>query len=126
MTTLDDTISAKIITEMRGAEKIVFRINLNGNDCNSIRVFQNFRFFFKKSNGDKFSRRIFFVPPHNSQRTDANTDATNNTTHTNTNKHITHFQHRYRPTSFQVARGLHSYARTVVSCMIRTCWPNSE
>ena len=59
---------------------------------------------------------VFFFepsPPHNSQRIDANTDATNNTTHTNTNKHITHFQHRYRPTSLQVARGLHSYAKTV-------------
>ena len=32
-------------------------------------------------------------------------------THT---KHNTHFQHRYRPTSLQVARGLHSYAMTVV------------
>ena len=29
-------------------------------------------------------------------------------------KHITHFQHRYRPTSFQVARGLHKM----------TCSPN--
>ena len=74
-----------------------------------------FAFFFEPS------------PPHNSQRIDANTDATNNTTktthantylhiltHTNTTKHhqhttrhITHLQHRYRPTSFQAARGLH-------------------
>ena len=59
-------------------------------------------------------------PPHYSQRIDANTDATNkttNTTHTTTyhhiptqrttTKHITHFQHRYRPTPFQVARGVH-------------------
>ena len=28
-------------------------------------------------------------------------------TQPNTTKHNTHFQHRYRPTSFQVARGLH-------------------
>ena len=65
-------------------------------------------------------------PPYNSQRTDANTDATNNTTHTNTYSHITHFQHRYRPTSLQVARGLHSHTRTVVSCVMRTCSPDSE
>ena len=31
------TISAKMITEMRGADFIVFRINKNGNDCNSMR-----------------------------------------------------------------------------------------
>ena len=41
-------------------------------------------------------------------------------THTNTYLQITHFQHRCRPTSFQVARGLHSYARTVLSCTMRT------
>ena len=64
--------------------------------------------------------------------------ATNNTTktsHTNTcshnqtqtnHKHITYFQHRYRPTSFQVARGLHSKTRTVVSCMKRTCSHDRE
>ena len=80
----------------------------------------------KICNGENSSRDIFlklqtsfwsfFEPssPHNSQRIDANTDATNNTTktkHTNTtkhnqtqpnttkHKHITHFQHRYMPTS---------------------------
>ena len=133
-------------------------------------------FFFKKKIRinlktvmEKFSRGIFSViadvvlvffepsSPHNSQRIDGNTDATNNTTkttHTNTYYHIlahtntyykhipphtttyqhnqtppthnTHFQHRYRPTSFQVARSLHSYARTVVSCMIRTCSANKD
>ena len=96
---------------------------------------------------------VFFLepsPPHNSQRIDANTDATNNTTktthqhmlshtvtychilthtnttehHQNTTKHNTHFQHRYRPASFQVAPGLHSNTRTVLSCMMRTCSPN--
>ena len=40
---------------------------------------------------------------------------------TTKHKHITQFQHRYKPISFQVARGLHKYARTVVSCMTRTC-----
>ena len=73
-------------------------------------------------------------PPHNSQRIDANTDSTNNTmkttltTQTNITKHNqtqTHhpFQHRYMATPFQVARGLHSHAGTVVSCMLRTCSP---
>ena len=83
----------------------------------------------KFRNGDKSFRGTFFLklqisfgsfffffkpsPPHNSQRIDANTDATNNTTkttHSNTYWHIlthgehnTHFQHRYRPTSLQVA-----------------------
>ena len=50
-------------------------------------------------------------------------------THTGTYEHILthhHFQHRCRPTSFQVARGLHSYARTVVSCMMWTCSFNKE
>ena len=41
-------------------------------------------------------------------------------------KHNTHFQHRCRPTSFQVARGLHSYTRTVVSCMMRACSADQE
>ena len=36
------TILVKIISEMRGADLIVFRINENGNDCNSVR-FKNFR-----------------------------------------------------------------------------------
>ena len=41
------TISAKIITEMRGADLIVFRINYNGNDCNSMQ-FKIFRVNKKK------------------------------------------------------------------------------
>ena len=76
-----------------------------------------------------YRHRFFFgtliFSPHNSQRIGANADATNSTTttimttHSNTHKHTTQthhatphqahslFQHRYRPTSFQVARGLH-------------------
>ena len=71
---------------------------------------------------------FFFEPssPHNSQRIAGNQQHNEDNTyqhkltHTNTTKHNTHFQHRHRPTSFQVARGLHSYARTVVSCMSQT------
>ena len=118
-----DTIFRKMITEMRGAD-LIFRIIY-------IRFLNQY-----KPQCKKFLRGTFFY--HKSQRIDANTDATNNTTktslttqcityqhipiHTNAHKHrhITHFQHRYRPTSFQVARGLHSYARAVASCMIRT------
>ena len=71
-----------------------------------------------------YRRRFFFSffnrhhHTYNIQRIDANTDATNNTTkttpfqhrlpHANTTKHNTHFQHRYRPASFRVARALHS------------------
>ena len=47
-------------------------------------------------------------------------------THRHIPTHNTHFEHRYRPTSLQVARGLHSYTRTVVSCMMWTCSPNRE
>ena len=71
--------------------------------------------FFLKLQTSFFSSQP--SPPHNSQRIDANTDATGKTTHTTTYYHIltqpnttkpnTQFQHRYRPTSFQVARGLH-------------------
>ena len=113
-TTVDqvNTISAKIITEMRGADLI---------DCNSMR-FQIFR-INKNRNGDKFSRGTFFKkitdvvfasepsPPHNSQRIDANTDATNNTTKT------TQIQAHFTPSGTR----FNSCARTVVSCMMRTC-----
>ena len=37
--TIAHIISAKIIPEMRGADFIVFRINLNGNDCNLMRFY---------------------------------------------------------------------------------------
>ena len=36
------------------------------------------------------------------------------------------FQHRHRPTPFQVARGLHRNALTNVYCMMRTCSSNKE
>ena len=32
------TIAEEIITELCGADFIVFRINENGNDCNSVRI----------------------------------------------------------------------------------------
>ena len=112
---------------MTGADLTVFRINENRNGDK----FSGGTFFFLKL------QTSFFFFLNRDRHTTANAStATNNTTktntyqhkltHTNTTKHNTHFQHRHRPTSFQVARGLHRYARTVVSCMMRTCSPNRE
>ena len=120
---------------MRGAD-LFFRIFLP-----VIFVIQcGFLFFSnekKNRHGDKFSGGTFFLKLQTSffllnrhHRTTANAQTptlTQPTTQrrqhilTRPNKHITHFHDRYMPTSLQVARGLHSYAGTVVSCMIRTC-----
>ena len=104
-------------------------------------VMENFSsrdFFFEITDG-RFG--LFLNRPH---RTTANTSTPTltqpttqrrqhmltrpNTTkhHQHTTKHNTHFQHRYMPTSFQVARGLHRNTWTVISCMRRTCSPNRE
>ena len=52
------------------------------------------------------------------------------TSHINTYQHAhqahSSFQDRYRPTSFQVARGLHRNTWTIVSCMMWTCQTNKE
>ena len=73
--------------------------------------------------------------PHNSQRIDGNQKHNENNTyshiptHTNTYQHLTtriNTTQTCRPISFQVARRLHSYARTGVSCMMRTCSVNKE
>ena len=47
---------------------------------------------------------------------------------TDTPHHQAHFsfQHRYRPTSFHVARGLHRKNLINVSCMMGTCSPDKE
>ena len=79
---------------------------------------------------------VSFEPssPHYSQRIDGNEQHNEDNTyyhilthaHTTKNKQTQTFRHRYRPTSFQVARGLHSYTRTVVSCMMRMCSHHKE
>ena len=54
---------------------------------------------------------------------------TRTTTHsTDAPHHQAHFsfQHRYRPTSFHVARCLHRNKSINVSCMVRTCSPDKE
>ena len=55
----NDTISTKIITEMLGADLIVFRSNENSNGCISMRFLKKFR-INKNRNGNKFSRATFF------------------------------------------------------------------
>ena len=96
---------------------------------------------------------VSFEPlsPHNSQRIDGNQQHNEDNTYyhilthahttkhhqtppnttkhkhiTNTTKHNTHFQDRYRPTSFQVERGLHRSTWTNDFCMVRTVSPNRE
>ena len=146
------TICPKIITEMRGADLLFFELIKTVKFAIQCVFFE----LIKTVQGINFLQRnlstitdivlVFFEPssPHNSQRIDGNQQHNEDNTychiithaHTtkhnqkqtqpNTNKHITHFQHRYRPTSFQVARGLQSHTRTVVSCMMRTCSPDKE
>ena len=94
---------------------------------------------------NRLGRGIFFVSPHNRPLNDDDpSHHKTDTTHHVTSRHIksrhvpSHhhsstlleantahcpFQHRCRPTSFEVARGLHRNTKTNVSCMMRTCSP---
>ena len=85
--------------------------------------------FIKNVMGDNFSRKTFEItgdvfsfvrsPPHNSQRIDPNTDATNNTTkttHTNTTKHNQTQAHH--PTSNTDTCPLHSKWHEVCTVML--------
>ena len=129
----------------------------NGNHCN---FFGDLTFLEVRSpvmvmipRGEIYARLLISFcflkprfPPHNNQRIDANTDATNSTTTTmatlhhsatRTNTHSTDtshhttphqahssFQHRRSPASFEVARGWHRNSWTTVFCMMRTCSPD--
>ena len=80
------TICAEMVTEMRVADSIVFRIGLIFFELiKTVMVKNSLAGFFCN-----YRCRFFFFepsPPHNGQRIDANIDATNNTTkttHTNT------------------------------------------
>ena len=93
-----------------------------------MRFFKIFR-VNKNRNGDKFSRGTFFLKlqisfgsflnrhHHTTANASTATNNTTKTTHTNTNKHnqtqtntdTSHISSTKRPTSFQVARGLHSF-----------------
>ena len=123
-----NTISAKKITDLTWCRFNLFDLLLNCNACNLMR-FLNFFELEKNRNGDKFFRGTFFLllqisfwsffettihqPTHRRQPTThrrhhilshTNTCSHNQTQpNTNKHKHTTHFQHRYRPTSFQVA-----------------------
>ena len=79
---LGPTISAKIITEMCGADLIVFRINLNANDCNSMQ-FKKIELIKTVMEINSLAGLFFEItdvvlsffqpsPPHNSQRITTN------------------------------------------------------
>ena len=89
---------------------------------------------------DDFRNRLFLNPDFLISQQPTHRRQRHTTSHINTYQHAhkhtaqthhTHqahfsFQHRYRPTSFQVARGLHRNPETIVSCMMRTCQTNKE
>ena len=96
---------------------------------------------FLRGNLSTITDVIFFLWNRHGRHNDDNTlhhmsIHTNTSIHINTHRNTQHrhttqpstfsFQHRYRPTSFQVARGLHRNPLTTVSCMMRTCPPGRE
>ena len=70
---------------------------------------------------------FLFLNRHHRTTSQNNTRQHAHSTDSSHFKTLLHLPHRNKPTSFQVARGLHlhSKTRTVVSCMMRTCSPSS-